>query len=157
MFSKTLIVHCVFSPPTIMTHYIELVGYIKDGFFKLVKFYMWNVKQNFMEWTKTHSTIVMVTKWLQISKLKWLKHAGVILNLYHVKLFSKTYQNLCLLYAIFPTFFSRNKSPWKIMKNAFYFILKAFSVAKVFKFLYFLLPLFSPCQPLLEKRIEDNS
>ena len=38
-------------------------------------------------------------------------------------------------------YFSQNDSPSKTMKNVFYFIEKALSVLKIFKFLYFRLPL----------------
>ena len=38
--------------------------------------------------------------------------------------------------------FSPNDSPWKTMKNAFYFIKKALFVLKIIKFFYFCLPLF---------------
>ena len=47
-----------------------------------------------VEWTKTHSTVVILTMWIQVSKLKQIKHAGVMLHPYYVTLFSKTCQKL---------------------------------------------------------------
>ena len=60
-------------------------------------------------------------------------------------------QTLKLVSAIFIQIFnfSPNDSLSKTMKNIFYFIQKALSVLEIFRFLYFRLPLFSPCQPLL--------
>ena len=59
--------------------------------------------------------------------------------------------SICIIYYIFkacvcyflPNFyFSPNDIPSKTMKNVFYFIKKALFVLKIFKFLYFRLPLF---------------
>ena len=47
-----------------------------------------------MEWTKTHFTVAMMIMWLQISKLKQIKYAAVILHPYHVTSFSNACQNL---------------------------------------------------------------
>ena len=44
-------------------------------------------------------------------------------------------------------YFSLNDSSSKTVKNVFYFIQKALFVLEIFKFLYFFLPVFFPCQP----------
>ena len=43
---------------------------------------------------QNNSNVVMMDAWLQMSKFKYIKHAAVILHLYHVTSFSKAYQNL---------------------------------------------------------------
>ena len=50
----------------------------------------------------------------------------------------------CVHYFLSNFYFSPNDSPSKTMKNVFYFIEKALFVLKIFKFLYFPLPLFFP-------------
>ena len=37
-----------------------------------------------VEWTKTHFTVVMMDKWLQLNKRKEMKHAAVILYPYYL-------------------------------------------------------------------------
>ena len=48
--------------------------------------------------------------------------------------------HMCVIFYLF-FFFLQNDSPSETMKNVFYFIKKALSVLKIFKFLYFRLPL----------------
>ena len=54
-----------------------------------------------------------------------------------------------IFYQIF--IFSPKDSTLKTMKNVFCFIWKALFVLEIFKVLYFRLPLFPPCQPLLKR------
>ena len=62
----------------------------------------------------------------------------------------------CLRYFWRNFWFSPNDSPSKNMKDVFYFVEKALFVLKIFAYLYFHLPLFSPCQPLLKSLIQDK-
>ena len=48
----------------------------------------------------------------------------------------------CVCYFLSKFYLSPNDSPSKNMKNVFYFIKKALFILKIFKFLYFHLPLF---------------
>ena len=48
----------------------------------------------------------------------------------------------CVCYFLTNFYFPLNDSPWKTMKDVFYFIQKALFIFKIFKFLYFDLPLF---------------
>ena len=48
----------------------------------------------------------------------------------------------CVHYFLPNVYFSLNNSPSKTVKNVFYFIQKALFILKIFKFLYFHLPLF---------------
>ena len=53
-----------------------------------------------MEWTEKHFTVAMVNMWLQISKLKQIKHVALILHAYHVtlqRLFKNNYLSLDFL------------------------------------------------------------
>ena len=54
----------------------------------------------------------------------------------------------CVFYFLSKFYFSLNHSPSKTMKNVFYFIWKAYFILELFRFLYFHLPLFFPCQSL---------
>ena len=48
----------------------------------------------------------------------------------------------CVYYFLSKIYISQNDNPSKTLKNVFYFIQKVLSVVKIFKFLYFHLPLF---------------
>ena len=61
---------------------------------KLITALPQKLNKRMLEWIKTHLAVVMMNKWLQISKRKKTKYAAVILHLYHVTSFSKACQNL---------------------------------------------------------------
>ena len=61
---------------------------------KLAILNIWNVKHKDDGMDQNNSNVVMMDAWLQMSKFKYIKHAAVILRLYHVTSFSKAYQNL---------------------------------------------------------------
>ena len=48
----------------------------------------------------------------------------------------------CVRYFLSNCYFSSNDSPFKTMKNVFYFLEKALFILEIFRFLYFGLPLF---------------
>ena len=63
-------------------------------------------------------------------------------NYFRKEKYGQVHFKACVHYFLSNFYFSPNDSLSKTMKNAFYFILKAFFVLEIFKLLYFHLPLF---------------
>ena len=60
-------------------------------------------------------------------------------------------------YQILPNDFSPNDSPSKTMKMFFVSSKKLFSFSRYSSFCFFVFPSFFPCQPLLQRLIQEKS